>query len=69
MSDLRRRFVSAPVGALTMAVHQNIVKTLLGRDRFATVADDVVRSCCGEGKHFFCPKPELRRRDLSVLGL
>lgn len=33
------------------------------------MADDVVRGCCGEGEHFFGPKPELRRRDLSVLWL
>lgn len=28
-----------------------------------------MRSSCGEGKHFFGPKAELRRRHLSVLGL
>lgn len=68
-SCLRRRFVSAAVGALTMAVHQHIVKALLGRNGFPAVTDNVMRSSCGEGKHFFGPKPELRRRDLSILGL
>ena len=54
---------------LSVAIDEDIIETLLGRDGLASMADNVVGRGRGESEHFLCPEAELGRRYLGVFGL